>query len=114
MDFNKLAARARITIPSARNMHWAALSKLAKLNPEPSADEGDDAGPLTGVASPSATPSRRGDRPRGRPRKNKGADAATTEPKDGTPKGDDQAQVNESEVEMKDANEETGTTEDEV
>lgn len=96
-------------------MHWAALSKLAKLNPEPSADEGDDAGPLTGVASPSATPSRRGDRPRGRPRKNNGADAATiTDATTTEPNDDDQAQVNESEVEMKDANEETGTTEDEV
>lgn len=104
MDVTKLAARARLTVPSARNMHRAALSKLAKLNPE-SPDEGDDAGPSTGAVSPS-TPSRRGGRPRGRPRKNK--DAATTDPK-----SNDQANLEEFEVEMEDGDEDTGIAEDE-
>lgn len=110
MDVTKLAARARLTVPSARNMHRAALSKLAKLNPE-SPDEGDDAGPSTGAVSPS-TPSRRGGRPRGRPRKNKDA-ATTTGAATTDPKSNDQANLEEFEVEMEDGDEDTGIAEDE-
>jgi hypothetical protein len=38
----------------------------------------------------------------------------TNKPEEGEPKNDDQAKVDESEVEMKDRNEETGIGEDEM
>ncbi|KAJ5891667.1 uncharacterized protein N7473_007895 [Penicillium subrubescens] len=112
MDVTNLAARARLTVPSARNMHRAALSKLAKLNPESTPDEGDDAGPSTGAASRS-TPSRRGGRPRGRPRKNKDA-ATTTGAATTDPKSNDQANLEESEVKVKDGDEDTGIAGDDL
>ncbi|KAF3387598.1 hypothetical protein F1880_000830, partial [Penicillium rolfsii] len=119
VNIDKLAIRAGITVPSARNMYRAALSKLAKLNPDPSPDEGDDTGHSTGATSPSATPSRHGGRPRGRPPKNKvanaatSADATTTASKDEC-KSDNRTKVEESEVEMKDDAEETGIIEGDV
>ncbi|OOQ84868.1 hypothetical protein PEBR_28606 [Penicillium brasilianum] len=76
MDHAKLAARAKITVPSAKTMYRGALTKLARKNPEPTpgTDNGDGAGPST-VASPAAAkPGHR----RGRPRKAQVASAETT------------------------------------
>lgn len=77
MDFEKLAARADITVASAKTMYRSSLQKLARKNPEPSPGngDGDDAGPSSAASPAVATPVRRR---RGRPRKSQTSSAVTT------------------------------------
>ncbi|KAJ5389588.1 uncharacterized protein N7496_000656 [Penicillium cataractarum] len=79
VDFEKLAARADITIASAKTMYRGSLQKLARKNPEPAPGngDGDDAGPSSGASPAAAAPARRR---RGRPRKSQASDAETAQP----------------------------------